>query len=42
MRMLDNKSITPEQVDEIKDDVEYYVSDCNEPGFTRPRHIRRS
>ena len=31
VRMLDNKSLTPERVEEIKDDIEYYVSDCNEP-----------
>lgn len=33
VRMLDNKSIAPERVEEIKDDVEYYVSDCTEPEF---------
>lgn len=33
VRMLDNNSLEPKQVEEIKDDIEYYVNYCNEPDF---------
>mmetsp|Transcript_17709 Transcript_17709/g.23336 ORF Transcript_17709/g.23336 Transcript_17709/m.23336 type:complete len:795 (-) Transcript_17709:268-2652(-) len=32
-RLLDNDVLTPAQIDEIKDEVEYYVDENQEPGF---------
>lgn len=31
IRFLDNDELSPEQVNELRDDIEYYISQCGEP-----------
>ena len=33
MRMLDNQTIKPDKINVIRDDIEYYLEACMEPGF---------
>ena len=39
LRRLENEEISPEQVDEIKDGVEYYLEDNQEPDFLEDEEL---
>lgn len=39
LRMLDNMSVEVEQIRNIKEDVEYYIESCLEPGFEDNEYI---
>lgn len=39
LRMLDNDTVNVEQIKDIKDDVEYYIENCQEPDFQENEFI---
>lgn len=39
IRFLDNDGLSPDQINEIKDDVEYYIAENSDEHFVEPEDI---